>query len=84
MDERLNLLWREICNCLIEYGDEVDKHGFWSDGTQILCKSEQYANSIADFLEALGFGYLNTGYYDPVEDEEYNEVDEYTGFWYVQ
>ena len=26
---------------------------------------------------------INTGYYDPEEDERNNEVDRYTGWWYV-
>lgn len=26
---------------------------------------------------------VNTGYYDPIEDERSGEVDRYTGWWYV-
>ena len=84
IDDRLNNLWKEICGCLMAYGDDVDNHGFWSDGDQILCPTKIHADVVADFLEALGFGYLNSGYYDPAEDERNDEVDEYTGYWYVQ
>jgi len=84
IDDRLNNLWKEICGCLMAYCDDVDNHGFWSDGDQILCPTKIHADIVADFLEALGFGCLNSGYYDPAEDELNGEVDEYTGYWYVQ
>lgn len=37
---------------------------------------------IADLLETMGFD-VNTGYYDPVEDERNHEVDRNTGYYYV-
>lgn len=58
-------------------------HGIWTDGEDFLCKTEQQADTIADFLEAVGFEYVRTGYYDPEEDKRNNEVDERTGYWYV-
>lgn len=53
------------------------------EGTEILCDTESRAEAIADFLEALGFSYVRTGYYDPEEDERNGEVDSYTGWYYV-
>ncbi len=55
----------------------------WYEGTEILCDTEGRAEAIADFLEALGFNYVSTGYYDPVEDERNDDVGLYTGWYYV-
>ncbi len=60
----------------------------WTSGDEILCKTESAADAIADMLEVLyrtqGDEILvNTGYYDPDEDEKNGEVDRYTGWWYV-
>ena len=60
----------------------------WTSGDEILCKTESAADAIADMLTILykvqGDEILvNTGYYDPQEDEKNNEVDRYTGWWYV-
>lgn len=63
--------------------NENNQHGYWTDGEQILCKTEAEADIIADFLEDLGFDCLNTGYYDPVEDEREGCVDNHTGYWYI-
>ena len=60
----------------------------WSSGDEILCKTEAVADALADMFECL-YGaqdeeiLINTGYYDPVEDEKNGEVDRYTGWWYV-
>ena len=62
---------------------ENNKHGYWSDGDQILCKKEEDAETLADFLEDLGFDAVNTSYYNPVEDERDGSVDEYTGYYAV-
>ena len=51
--------------------------------TELLCKTETQAEGIADFLEDLGFKNIRTGYYDPKEDEQNGETDEYTGLYYV-
>lgn len=59
------------------------RHGFWTDGENILCKTEEQANALANFLEDIGFGVVQTGYYDPEEDKKNGEVDENTGCWYV-
>ena len=60
----------------------------WTSGSGILCRTESAANTIADMFETLyktqGDEILvNTGYYDPEEDKKNNEVDRYTGWWYV-
>lgn len=61
-----------------------NKHGIWMDKNgEIVCGTETQVEGIADFLEDLGFDYVRTGYYDPVEDEKEGCVDEYTGHYYV-
>lgn len=78
--------WMEmIVNALPDYSDGI----IWSDeDAEILVKTESAANTIADLIELLykmqGEEVLiNTGYYDPEEDERNNEEDRYTGWWYV-
>lgn len=55
---------------------------YWTNGDVILCKTDDAANTIADFLESLGLD-PTTGYYDPVEDAESGEADALTGYYYV-
>ena len=55
----------------------------WTDGNEILCNSWNRADGVADFLEALGFGCVRTGFYDPEEDKRNHEVDHRTGWYYV-
>lgn len=60
----------------------------WSDGNEILCKTESAADAIADIIESLYLDQgddilINTGYYDPVEDKN-GEEDDYTGWWYIK
>lgn len=60
----------------------------WSDGNEILCKTESAANAIADMLQmryrVCGKEVsVNTGYYDPEEDKRNGEEDWCTGWWYV-
>lgn len=60
----------------------------WSDGEQILCRTESGAKAVADFIWSLYFAdgqevTILTGYYDPEEDERNGEEDRYTGWWYV-
>lgn len=61
--------------------------GFWSDGTQILCRTYEENSKTADFLEKIscmnGLKIL-TGYYDPLEDERSSEEDDHTGYWYIE
>ena len=67
----------------LQNNEENNRHGFWTDGEEILCKTEEKASAIADFLEDMGFDYVQNGYYDPEEDKKNNKVDDHTGFWYV-
>lgn len=52
-------------------------------GDEFLVYTEDEADRIADLLEALGFDYVFTGYYDPEEDQREGCVDNCTGKWYV-
>ena len=57
--------------------------GYWTDGDIIYCDTEEKAETIANFLEVV-FGWtFHTGYYDPEEDNRNREVDERTGWYYV-
>ena len=78
----MDFIWESLARGLMDNA-EHNKHGFWSDGNDILCKTEGQAEALADFLEDVGFDYVKTGYYDPEEDKRNNEVDKYTGYWYV-
>jgi hypothetical protein len=74
----------EIIDRLHNYPAE----NIWSNGDEILCKTEEVADALADMLECLYKAQgedvlINTGYYDPIEDERNGEVDRYTGWWYV-
>lgn len=74
----------EIANRLRDYSDG----DIWSSGDEILCKTESAADALADMLECLYAAQgedvlVNTGYYDPEEDTRNNELDRYTGWWYV-
>ena len=56
----------------------------WTDGTEILCRTEAIAKRIADGLDAIvGDKFTHYHYYDPEEDERSGEVDDHTGWWYV-
>lgn len=75
-------IWTYLLQSL-QLNTEHNRHGFWTDGEEILCRTENQAESIADFLEDMGFDYVQTGYYDPIIDERNNEIDDHTGYWYV-
>ena len=76
--------FREIAKSLRDYSEG----SVWSSGYEILCRTEEGADALADMFETLYAEQgeevlINTGYYDPVEDERNNEVDSFTGWWYV-
>ena len=61
-------LWVIMVQSLQEHQSH-NKHGYWTDGEDILCDTEAQAKHLADFLEDIGLDYVNTGYYDPEEDK---------------
>ena len=78
--EMVSGILESICKLLPHSPD----YRIWSDGTEILCETEQLAESIADLFDALyAYPTVNTGYYDPEEDERNDEVTDSTGFYYV-
>lgn len=78
--DAVNEVLERVCKLLPNTPD----YRIWSDGEEILCETEQLAENIADFFDALyAYPTVNTGYYDPAEDERNNEVDSHTGFYYV-
>lgn len=81
---------RLILDCLPKQPrscDINDDTGFWSDGDEILCPSEQECEIVADFLEdvlkEISSITVHTGYYDPDEDKRSGEDDYRTGFYYI-
>lgn len=74
--------WDFLIMSLQKYQNQ-NRHGYWTDGDEILCKTEAVAEHLANFLEDIGFDKVHTGYYDPVEDQRNNEVDSHTGWYYV-
>ena len=57
---------------------------FWCDGSEILCRNEDEADAVANFIDAIiGDSVTHTGYYDPAEDERSGEVDDHTGYYYI-
>ena len=80
-----NIDWfKEIANRLRDYSEG----NIWSTCDEILCKTEEVADALADMFECL-YGaqgeeiLVNTGYYDPIEDKRNGELDRFTGWWYV-
>ena len=81
--EKIN--WMDL---IIERLRDYSDGDIWSNGCEILCKTESAADALADMLECLYKAQdeeilINTGYYDPEEDKRNNEVDRNTGWWYV-
>lgn len=76
--------WEKITDRL----PENPEGNIWTTGDEIFCKTEEVADALADMFECLYKAHgeeiiINTGYYDPVEDERNGEVDRFTGWWYV-
>lgn len=64
--------------------ETTDDTRIWTDGSEILCKTEAMADAIADLIDAVeGEPVAHTGSYDPEEDERNDCVDNYTGWYYV-
>lgn len=74
--------------------DEKDKNNDYAhnninvwynaDADEILCRSEELAEMIANIIESIsGEKMAHTGYYDPEEDERDDCVDGRTGWYYI-
>ena len=78
---------REICELLGRIAAALpdEPAAIWAkDGDEILCESGLVCDGIADLFDAIyGEPTVNTGYYDPDEDERNGETDERTGYYYV-
>ena len=91
--EKVNTIFRMITDILPTiYDDKVDVTDEFKsthflvdpDRTEILSANESEVEAIANLFDQLyGEGTCNTGYYDPEEDERNEEVDAYTGLYYV-
>lgn len=76
--QRFDLVWSVLAQLPSKPGR------FWYDGENILCKTEDEADTIANFIDdIIGDSVTHTGYYDPKEDERSGEVDDHTGYYYV-
>ena len=57
---------------------------YYEDADEILCRSEELADMVANILEGIsGEHEAHIGYYDPEEDKRDDCVDDRTGWWYV-
>lgn len=68
--------------------DHSDEDVWCNNGDEIMCRSSDAADAIADLIESLYRSQgeeviIVTGYYDPEEDERNGETDRCTGWWYV-
>jgi hypothetical protein len=84
MENDMKLNWFKIfTDNLRDYSDEE----VWSDGDEILCRTQDGANAIADLLYQLYQIHnsqsveITIGYYDPKEDK--GREDRYTGWYYI-
>lgn len=80
-----NIEWFDV---IAERLRDYSEGNIWSTCDEILCKTEEVAEALADMFECL-YGaqgeeiLVNTGYYDPIEDKRNGEEDRFTGWWYV-
>lgn len=77
-----NQTWSFLVQCLKKH-EGTNRHGYWTNGDDILCKTEEAAENLANFLEDIGFDVMQTGHYFPEDDEREGCTDDHTGFWYV-
>ena len=83
--EKVDKIINEIARLLPDV-EERNGDEFCSDRdcTEILSTNESEIEVLANLFDQLyGEGTVNTGYYDPEDDERNNEVDIYTGLYYV-
>ena len=89
-----NHIFLNVWECFVEHlptasdmeDDDCNSIDIWysESANEILCRSEELADMIANILEGIsGEREAHIGYYDPEEDERSGEVDELTGWWYV-
>lgn len=102
--EEDNFLWNAVHLKILESGDGGDSieyfdkiydalshhptENYRAEGGEILAKTEQACNDLADLIESLYMEQdeevlITTGYYDPAEDEKTGEVDSFTGWYYI-
>ena len=86
--EKGEIKWFSVIATVLEAfkGKDADEKTIWSDGNEILCPTEEYANAVADLIECLYRAEGKEvdaiiGFYDPKDDN--GEADDHTGWWYV-
>ena len=79
-------IFTQICDCIGREGRFTGNGTdyVWSDGDRILCSREKDADTIAAFLELIGYEEVRISYYDPADDARDGKNDEYTGMWAVE
>ena len=83
MENKTEDVWGAVQR-IIDLLPKTNDYRIWASGDEIFCENEQTAEAIADLIDAMyGDQVACTGYYDPKEDERSGEVDECTGFYYV-
>ena len=85
MPELLNMILEHLPDRPRSF-DTTDDPGFWVDGKMILCPTYTECELIANFFRELfreSTVTVHTGYFDPFEDYNNRECDDYTGFYYI-
>ena len=83
LDNKINW-FQEIADNLRDYSEgEV-----WSSGDEILCRTQEGCDAIADLLFQLyvsqdEFVSIKTGLYDAEEDKRQGELDRFSGWYYI-
>lgn len=80
------ITWAQIIAALPKTADSPDgksSNYYWTGGEEILCRTKEMSQTVADFLDALGLK-VTVGYYDPVTDKLDGCEDAMTGWYYVK
>lgn len=82
-DENMNNIRTEVYSfveCILPQTPSPE-WAFWTDGIEILTKSEELAARLEKIVSFFADGHYHR--YDPEEDAKLNETDDHTGYWYV-
>ena len=72
------MIYDAVVSCLPRHPNE-SRHGFWVSGAEeIMCRTEEQANLLADLFEDAGVDIMHTYHYDDPEQDGLNY-----GWWAV-
>ena len=80
--EYVNVIIKSLPNV---FTDDTDNAMIATNGDELLFRKESDCERFADALDKYVFGFAecHTGYYDPQDDMRSDEVDENTGWYYI-